>query len=738
MKNKLWVIISIVLAVCIAAGGIIWSNDAADKTKQIEALTADVADKAGQIETLNTNVADKDKQIETLNANVADKIGQIDALNTNIADKDGQIETLNTNIADKDGQIETLNANVADRDGQIETLTANVADKDGQIETLNTNIADKDGQIEALNANVADRDKQIETLTAVGKEAIDKITAYETEIAGKNAEIADKNAELELLRGAAAEQAEKIKTLASDVTANIAEINTLTVSEAKTQADTLTADIRTTVEQVLALIAEPEAAEEPALAPSAAIAQAVAEITGTAVPDTAEAEAADNAAAEKAEQVKTLLAAIITGTEQLDTLSTGMQDTSAQIAEKAAAVMDSAAGIIAANEEKLLLSVNGEKIYESDLTSYVNDIVAYYGQNGYTIDTADEEIMKTVRALALTTAIQYTLLNQKAEETGIADEVRNGESAANAKADWDRVVNEIAAGLFGITDETPEEEKAAALEQAAEYIGAVYGYTEELFISEAVDNEILVRVEQTMTGDIEVTDDEVKAAYDNAVAADKAQYEGNVSMYEIYSMYYGQESLYVPEGYRGITHILLKVDDALLSDYMAKKDTFEAQQTAEPAAEATEEAAEETAEAATEETAEAAAEPVTEEQVAAAKQAVLDSVKETVDEIKAKFEAGTSFEDLIAEYGTDPGMQDPATLANGYSVHQDSIMWDPAFTEGAMALEKVGDMGEPVVGSYGVHILYYLRDVPAGAVEMTEEKAAAIRAELLNTKQRRR
>ena len=38
-----------------------------------------------------------------------------------------------------------------------------------------------------------------------------------------------------------------------------------------------------------------------------------------------------------------------------------------------------------------------------------------------------------------------------------------------------------------------------------------------------------------------------------------------------------------------------------------------------------------------------------------------------------------------------------------------------------MALEKVGDVSNPIVGQYGVHILQYLRDVPGGAVELTDE-----------------
>ena len=45
----------------------------------------------------------------------------------------------------------------------------------------------------------------------------------------------------------------------------------------------------------------------------------------------------------------------------------------------------------------------------------------------------------------------------------------------------------------------------------------------------------------------------------------------------------------------------------------------------------------------------------------------------------------------------------------------------------AAALEKVGDISEPVVSSMGVHILHYLRDIPGGAAELTDEMKAEIR-----------
>ena len=47
-----------------------------------------------------------------------------------------------------------------------------------------------------------------------------------------------------------------------------------------------------------------------------------------------------------------------------------------------------------------------------------------------------------------------------------------------------------------------------------------------------------------------------------------------------------------------------------------------------------------------------------------------------------------------------------------------------------MKLEKVGDVSDPVVSSFGVHILHYLRDVPGGAVELTDAMKEEFRTAL--------
>ncbi|QTE72090.1 peptidylprolyl isomerase [Clostridiales bacterium FE2011] len=388
---------------------------------------------------------------------------------------------------------------------------------------------------------------------------------------------------------------------------------------------------------------------------------------------------------------------------------------------------------VISDEPVLLVTVNGQEIQsDNDYLLYMqSNYLNWASSSGY--DTSDASLITAVNQQSLYDTIGYFLVLQKGKELGL-DQFTDDDKAAfaaTAKEQWEEIVNSFVSANEANTEDSSDEDKAAARADAEAQLLSDYGYDEARYIKEygdqAVNNTIYQRVTDHLSKDLKVTDEDIQTYFDDLVKDDQEIYENDAGSYEFYTRYYGQPSYYMPAGYRGITHILLKVDDELLNTWKDLSARLEEQKSAaEEAAEATPAAdAEPTAEP------EPTEEPVTEEMVSNAKQAILDSVKATVDEIKAKLDGGATFEDLIKEYGTDPGMEDAATLAEGYPVHNDSILYDPAFKDAAMALEKVGDISDPVVGQYGVHILQYLRDVPSGAVELTDEMKDEFRATIL-------
>ena len=372
--------------------------------------------------------------------------------------------------------------------------------------------------------------------------------------------------------------------------------------------------------------------------------------------------------------------------------------------------------------DTLLATVNGQEIRENNekLQEYLSELLAQ-------VDTSNGDMERVARMYAMSYLMQEIMLREKANANGPIDEEALTQTA---KEEWAGIVEQFMEGLYGITAESSEEDKTAARADALNYLETNYGYTEDSFVQEVVQGQplndaynALLEEMKASQPDLAATDEDIQKLYEETVAEEMESIGNEASTYEFYQNYYGYQFHYVPEGYRGIIHILLKVDEELLSNWKDLTARYEESQIAPEEVETTGDA--ETTEAPAE-----TQEPVTAEMVEAAHQAILDSQKAVLDEIKAKLDAGAAFEDLIAEYGADPGMNDESNLKNGYSVHPDSIAYDTDFTQAAAALEKVGDVSDPVVSQFGIHILKYLRDVPAGAMEMSDEEKESLRAEI--------
>ena len=235
-----------------------------------------------------------------------------------------------------------------------------------------------------------------------------------------------------------------------------------------------------------------------------------------------------------------------------------------------------------------------------------------------------------------------------------------------------------------------------------------------------------MRMEEILRGEVtEVSEEELQAAYEAKIAEQQSLYTDGYSFES--DMSYGDVTVcWKPDGYRTVKHILLIPDEELTSAYTDAQFNLEMTQSDIEYLEEERFAAEDDDIAEGERTAEEIqAEidaiqtmlPDLEEAVKAAEQAVLDSVKETTDEIYARLEAGESFEDLVAEYGEDPGMQNEPTKTSGYYVSAESQNWEVNFRDAAMALEQVGQYTEqPVLSGSGVHIIQYTADVLGGEV----------------------
>lgn len=334
------------------------------------------------------------------------------------------------------------------------------------------------------------------------------------------------------------------------------------------------------------------------------------------------------------------------------------------------------------SERVILMTVGGVPVYQDEVEYYAYLTQMYY-QYGYmdyyfnNLDSLQYVIFYDVAANLLTEGRVEELLGEKYD--GLYAE--HGET-------FDRNVDERVADIKAEEGYSGTDEEA--YEEALAYFSSI-GYTREAFIQGELARDAYEVYLENLP--VDISDERVSEVFLLRSNQDREMYQDNLAMYEYYVMRNGYESYYMPEGYRGILHILLEADDELLSAYSSAADGEEKE---------------------------------------AAAAAVVASVQDTVDAIYTAYENGTPFVDLIAQYNTDPGMTNEEYLANGYQVHRDSSNYVQEFTDGAFSegMDAPGDISKPVVTNYGVHILYYLSDIPGGAIEMTDEIKASIRDEL--------
>lgn len=364
--------------------------------------------------------------------------------------------------------------------------------------------------------------------------------------------------------------------------------------------------------------------------------------------------------------------------------------------------------------------------------SFYQQYAQLYAENGMTFSQTE---LSDLLTNIISILEQKALLDGKVAEYGLGEITEADKTALRAEIE---AAFEQDLATYALSTGTSVEEARASI--------ASQGITVDMIYEQDLELLPYTRLNEQIIKDVAVTDADVQTEYDSYVEQDKETYENDIATYEMYSNYYGSSQIfYTPEGFRYIKHILLAMPVDVGTQLNSNTEAMtEVQNEIDKLTEelyalenVTEEKAE-TAEARTAEEIQADLDVQLAEQQKLTTEyedlraEILPSLKPILDEIYAKLDAGTSFDDLIAEYNTDTGV---ASQPDGYKVHKDSVMWVTNFRDAAMALEKIGDISEPVLSDFGVHILQYTGDVPGGPVALSAEVAEDLRASLLSYKQ---
>ena len=385
---------------------------------------------------------------------------------------------------------------------------------------------------------------------------------------------------------------------------------------------------------------------------------------------------------------------------------------------------DLQAQLDAANAKIAELQAQVDKYYPY----YAAQIVATYGEDGI---IWVEEMQAEYEAMKA----QYASMGIDVEGYGLADTLKKGliESAIKdgvlldkaAELGLDQLDEATMAEMEELTRQAfqgyvdsyldyfyPEEEVTEEMTaEAAEY-WAANGIGYEDILQAMINDEAKNILYDYATMDVAITEEDVQAEYEGMLADQQALFSDGSSFSSARTS--GEVIAYVPEGYRAVKQVLIKFDDAQTARYSELQSMLSSLN----------------AELAALETAEEGAEVRTAEEInadiaacAMETEALYAQLLPTAEKVIAEFEAGTSIEDLIAQYNADPGMMNEPTASMGYAVSDASTNWDPSFKEAAMSIEEVGGLSAPAYGSYGIYVVYYMADITPGAIALDEIRA---------------
>ena len=325
------------------------------------------------------------------------------------------------------------------------------------------------------------------------------------------------------------------------------------------------------------------------------------------------------------------------------------------------------------NPDEAAAEFDGGIVTVAEAAAEYQTIASYYQQLG--VD--ESEYAESAKQSVLEGLVETKILEAKAKELNLYDLTDEEEKSieASVQSEYDANVEYYMSFRY---DESKTEDEIR--EETIEYLDQ-NGYSYDTLLQEAKQQAWRDKLYDYVTGDLQVTDDQLKEFYDSQLVSDEMKYSTDFSEYEADTQS-GRTPVWNPEGVRKIQYIEIsftdeqaseysEIQDALAfgdSDRMSELDTLYAE--LEPDA-----------------------------------QAVLD-----------RLNAGESFESLMTEIG--------GSGESGMCVSEQSTLCGEDFRDAAMALENIGDISGLVRTDTGYCILRYAADVPAGAADFDSVKDA--------------
>jgi len=391
----------------------------------------------------------------------------------------------------------------------------------------------------------------------------------------------------------------------------------------------------------------------------------------------------------------------------------------------------SEAEITPADESALVASVGGEEISFGEYQELFNTYAEYYVMMGY--DLSAPEALESLQDFIVDVLVEEKLVYYQAQQAGYG-ELSAGDQAEieqQVTADMESVVAMLQEQADAEAEEDPSinagERLAELIADEAEYMTGIRMSQEELeawYTDMYTRNWINSAFQEAVLAEVSVTDEQVKARYDEWAAEDKAKYDETPGEYKIdkeNEELYGEDPvLYAPEGYKRALHILIMPEEELPAEYtdaLGQMDAlreeygqlaFDAQVLEVDDKGRLNEIAKEYA------------------GLAGKAEDILAEYNATsvarAEEALGRLEAGESFAAVMEEYSMSVNDPEKGVLISNEHVSEGDFYGEEDWSneiKSAFATLDIGQYTGVIQDDEGCHILYYLADEPAGMVELS-------------------
>ena len=355
-------------------------------------------------------------------------------------------------------------------------------------------------------------------------------------------------------------------------------------------------------------------------------------------------------------------------------------------------------GMLAEDQEPVVVAeFDGGELLSSEFIPVYNDELSTAIFDGY--DT--EEISSGLVEEVLARQVGEKLRRQDAAKLGL-DKLTDAEEAKVKAAAAEEFEDSVRAAWEIVAEDGMNDEQIRAA--VVDYLKQSEGITLESLEEEQRENLLENKYRDAVVKDVTVTDEEVKAHYEELLEEQKADFDAVPDDF-FYAHLYGSAVVYVPEGFRAVRDIQIAFDDendgSTAEELMAQLSVMDPNASGENY-----------------------------EAMADQLNGLFAPLETRAQEAVEKLNSGEDFSALMDEYGCSEFLKNEPMRSQGYYINSDSFINSDEYVQGAMMLERPGQVSVPVRSTLGLHLVQYIGDVAPGAIPL-EDVQDAVKDDLL-------